>query len=101
MVEVVRTAVNYVLALVIATVWKIKMNDHIRELAEQAGFSLLDIRNAFDYNEDNPYNKFARLIAQDCISKIALIGISNFENDDIMWTVELAIEMIRERFGVK
>jgi len=77
------------------------MNDRIRELAEQAGFTQLDLRNAFDYNEDNPYNEFARLIAQDCISKIALIGISNFENDDIMWTVELAIEMIRERFGVK
>lgn len=77
------------------------MNERIRELAEQAGFSLLDIRNAFDYNEDNPYNEFAKLIAQDCISKIALIGVSNFENDDIMWTVELAIEMIRGRFGVK
>ena len=77
------------------------MNERIRLLAEQAGFSPLDIRNAFDYNEDNPYNEFARLIAQDCISKIALIGVSNFDNDDIMWTVELATEMIRERFGVK
>lgn len=77
------------------------MNGRIRLLAEQAGFSPLDIRNAFDYNEDNPYNEFAKLIAQDCIAKIALIGVSNFENDDIMWTVELAIEMIRGRFGVK
>jgi hypothetical protein len=77
------------------------MNERIRELAEQSGFSLVDIRDAFDYNEDNPYNEFARLIVQDCISQIALIGISNFENGDIMWAVELATEMIRERFGVK
>lgn len=92
---------NYVLVPVIVTVWKIRMNGRIRLLAEQAGFSPLDIRNAFDYNEDNPYNEFAKLIAQDCISKIALIGISNFGNDDIMWTVDFAIETISERFGVK
>jgi len=77
------------------------MNERIKQLAEQAGFSLVDIRDAFDYNEDNPYREFARLIAQDCISKIALIGISNFENDDIMWAIEFATEMISERYGVK
>ena len=77
------------------------MNERIRLLAEQAGFSPLDIRNAFDYNEDNPYNEFARLIAQDCISKIALIGISNYENDDIMWAIEFATEIISARYGVK
>lgn len=77
------------------------MNDRIRELAEKAGFSPLDIRNAFDYNEDNPYNEFARLIAQDCISKIALIGVSNSENDDIMWAIEFATEIISARYGVR
>jgi len=77
------------------------MNERIKQLAEQAGFSLVDIRDAFDYNEDNPYREFARLITQDCISKIALIGISNFENDDIMWAIEFATEMISERYGVK
>lgn len=46
------------------------MNDRIRELAEQAGFSLLDIRNAFDYNEDNPYNEFAKLIARECMNLV-------------------------------
>jgi hypothetical protein len=77
------------------------MNERIRELAEQAGFSLVDIRNAFDYNEDNAYNEFAKLIAQDCISKIARIGISNYENDDIMWAIEFATEIISARYGVK
>ena len=77
------------------------MNKRIRELAEKSGFSLVDIRNAFDYNEDNPYNEFARLIVQVCITQISLIGISNFQNDDIMWTVERATEMIREQFGVE
>ena len=45
-------------------------------------------------------HKFAQLIVQDCISQIALIGISNFENDDISWAVDLAIKNIQEKFGV-
>lgn len=73
------------------------MNERIRALAEQAGFY-------FDeYNEANQrkVELLAELIVQDCITKISLIGVSNFENDDIMWTVELATKMIKERFGVK
>lgn len=77
------------------------MNERIRELAEQSGFSLVDIRDAFDYNEDNPFREFAQLIVQDCISQIALIGISNFENDDISWTVDFAIKNIQEKFGLE
>lgn len=45
--------------------------------------------------------EFAELIIQKCISQIALIGVSNFENEDIMWTVETAIASIEEHFGVK
>ena len=73
------------------------MNERIRELAEQAGFY-------FDeYNEvtQRKVELLAELIVKDCMTKIALIGVSNFENDDIMWTIELATEMIKERFGVK
>ena len=43
----------------------------------------------------------SELIVKTCITQIALIGISNFENDDISWTVSKAIEMIKEHFGVK
>ena len=39
--------------------------------------------------------------ATKCISQIALIGISNFENEDISWTVETAIDKIQEQFGLK
>ena len=45
--------------------------------------------------------EFAELIIQKCISQIALIGVSNFENEDIMWTVETAIASIKEHFGVE
>jgi hypothetical protein len=69
------------------------MNERIRELAEQCHHR---------YSEHNiDLEKFAKLIAQDCISKIARIGISNYENDDIMWAIEFATEIISARYGVK
>lgn len=45
--------------------------------------------------------EFAELIIQKSIAQIALIGISNFENEDISWTVETAIVKIEEHFGVQ
>ena len=45
--------------------------------------------------------EFTELIIQKCISQIALIGVSNFENEDIMWTVETAIASIKEHLGVE
>lgn len=46
-------------------------------------------------------DEFARLIIQDCVTTVALIGISNFENDDISWAVDLAITQIQEKFNLK
>ena len=75
------------------------MNERIRELEKQSYFTFKD-ENSLEslvFSKE----KFAQLIVQDCISQIALIGISNFENDDISWTVETAIVKIQEHFGVK
>lgn len=72
------------------------MNERIRELAQQQG---LTGPNYLISSQE--LEKFAELIIQKCISQIALIGISNFENEDISWTVETAITKIQEHFGVK
>jgi len=77
------------------------MNERIRELAEQAGMVIVN-------DQFSTYGKFAEkfaeLIVQSCLTQIALIGISNLENDesgDIGWTVNTSIDMIKEHFGVK
>ena len=75
------------------------MNERIKELAKQAEFS----KNELHIQGDN-FQRFAELIIQDCLSQIAMIGISNFENDDhgdISWTVSKCIEMIKYRFEIK
>jgi hypothetical protein len=45
--------------------------------------------------------KFAKLIIQACISPVALIGLANYENDDISWTAEHSIKSIKEHFGME
>ena len=90
------------------------MNKNIKELAGQADFMLCEDGNFYSptdsqYTPSECYlinaeiSKFAELIVKQCITQIALIGISNFENDehgDIGWTVDTSIEMIKEHFGV-
>jgi hypothetical protein len=44
--------------------------------------------------------KFAKLIIQDCLAQLALIGLANFENDDMSWTAEHSIKTIKERFNL-
>ena len=75
------------------------MNERIKELAEQAEFSEKDL-----HIQGDNFQRFAELIIQDCLSQIAMIGISNFENDDhgdISWTVSKCIEMIKYRFEIE
>jgi hypothetical protein len=45
--------------------------------------------------------KFAELIIQACIAPVALIGLANYENDDISWATEHSIKSIKEHFGIK
>ena len=81
------------------------MNEQIFELAKRADLIQWDTlpsgARTPDHESVVKANKFAELIIKKCISQIALIGISNFENEDISWTVETAIANIKEHFGIK
>lgn len=41
----------------------------------------------------------AQLIVQRCVTQVALMGVANFENEDIAFAVEKIIEGIRDDFG--
>ena len=78
------------------------MNERIKDLLPNPFAVDYQAENApLDLYTEKEMLKFAKLIAQDCISQIALIGVSNFENDDVMWAVGLAIENTEERYGIK
>lgn len=76
------------------------MNKRIFELSEQATkdkWKTIGICVMFDGCKLDT-EKFAELIVQDCISQIAMIGISNCDNPDVVWAVDKAIQNIREHF---
>lgn len=81
------------------------MNERIQELAEHAKQFARDqmahSKKPYLFSTSVFEEKFAELIIQKCISQIALIGVSNFGNEDIMWTVETAIASIDTHFGIK
>lgn len=81
------------------------MNERIKELAEQAGFTFYkgsiwlsypDVEN--DFYCDEEVKKLTELLVQDCISQIAMIGVSNSDSPDVVWTVDKAIQVIKDRF---
>ena len=74
------------------------MNNRIQELAEQVGFGWDDKYHWYVGNEQ--MKKFAELIVQDCISQIAMIGVRNCDDPDVVWTIDKAIQIIKQHFEV-
>ena len=75
------------------------MNERIKQFAKQAEFFERDLQ----IQGDN-FQRFAELVIQDCLAQVAMVGVSNFEDDDsgdISWTVGKCIEMIKYRFEIK
>lgn len=44
--------------------------------------------------------KLVELVVQDCVSEVALMGITNFENEDISWACRVIIDGIKNKFEV-
>jgi hypothetical protein len=81
------------------------MNERIKKLADDATSyaDTLDVADQRIYKEIRD-REFAELIIQDCLTQVAMIGVSNFEDDDsgdISWTVGKCIEMIQLNFDIK
>ena len=72
------------------------MNKRIQELIEQSK-GLSDGYNTGTVD----LQKFAELIVQSCISQIAMIGVSNCDDPDVVWTVDKAIQNIKQHFEVE
>lgn len=86
------------------------MNKRIFELSEQAKlrsplllqyWGKIGALTDSEQEELENIEKFAELIVQDCISQIAMIGVSNCDDPDVVWIVDKAIHNIREHFGVE
>jgi len=69
------------------------MNNRVRRLMTEAGYSSPEL--------DERAQRLVKLVTQACISQVAMLGVTNFENEDVCWTVDVAIENIKHHFGVE
>jgi hypothetical protein len=77
------------------------MNERLQELADQAQKYVYEMFDGnIDRNTERFKVKFAELIVQDCVSEVALMGVTNFENEDISWACRVIIDGIKNKFGV-
>ena len=76
------------------------MNDHYKEIAVAAS------EWCEQHAQGTPVaweweKKYAQMVVQECISEIALYGIANFENKDVIETTHFITKIIKEKFGIK
>ncbi len=70
------------------------MNERIHKLAEDSGMTQY-------VAADNKYlERFTEMVVQDCVAEIALMGVVNYENEDISWACRAIIDSIKSKFGV-
>ena len=75
-------------------------NQTIYQFAKESGLDVYAL--GLDHEKwKKCLNAFSESIIQECMSQIALIGISNSENEDISWACHKAVENIKEQFGIE
>jgi hypothetical protein len=76
-------------------------NEKINELALQCGaWHQVYDQQRLMINEYFNYEKFAKLVAQRCISEVAMMGVTQYENKDITWATDLIIKNIKDIFDI-
>ncbi len=70
------------------------MNERIHKLAEDSGMTQY-------VAADNKYlERYTEMVVQDCVAEIALMGVTNYENEDISWCCRVIIDGIKNKFEV-
>ena len=78
------------------------MNRIIRNLFIQAGGGVEEENgNLWTYSEDLDPELFAQLVVRKCISEVAMMGVVQYENEDIAWAVNMIIGNLKETFEIK
>jgi hypothetical protein len=68
------------------------VNERIHKLAEDSGMTQY-------VAADNKYlERFTEMVVQDCVAEIALMGVVNYENEDISWACRVIIDGIKTKF---
>ena len=71
------------------------MKKRIRKFFNEAGFHQPEMERLCI---EDKFQKFADLLIQDVVSQVALLGISNYENEDISWACRKIVADLKERY---
>lgn len=76
------------------------MNENFVAYARAQGLNITKNGIFADSNVDVTvaFEKYSQQLIQSCISKIALMGISNWQNEDISWASDHLINEIKEKY---
>jgi hypothetical protein len=75
------------------------MNQRARELIRLADVHIIPDESEYGHTIVG-LEKLVELVVQDCVAEIALMGVVNFENEDISWACRVIIDGIKSKFGV-
>ena len=76
------------------------MNENFVAYARAQGLNITKNGIFADSNVDVAvaFEKYSQNLIQSCISKIALMGISNWNNEDISWATDHLVNEIKEKY---
>lgn len=76
------------------------MNENFVAYAREQGLNIT--RNGIfadpDVDVAVAFEKYSQDLIQSCISKIALMGISNWQNEDISWATDQIVNDLKEKY---
>ena len=76
------------------------MNDKFDTLLYESGLTAQGCWDQMDDYDRTAIMKFGELVARKCLSEVALMGITNFENEDISWATDVIMRNIKHKFGI-
>lgn len=65
-----------------------------------AGLTAQGCWDEMDSYMHDAIEKFGELIIRRCISEVAMMGVTQYENKDIAWTVDLIIKNLKDTFEI-
>jgi hypothetical protein len=67
------------------------MNQRVKDLIEKCTDECMGVKTV-------NLEKFSQSLIQDCISEVALMGITHYDNEDIAWAAETIVKNIQHKF---
>jgi hypothetical protein len=65
-----------------------------------AGLTAQGCWDEMDSYMHDAIEKFGELIIRRCISEVAMMGVTQYENKDIAWAVDLIIKNLKDTFEI-